>query len=360
MAKIYATKDGVTADLATKVSYDPDTGAVTSKIILSADQINLDGAVTYSMLAPTFKTDYDGKATTKALDNAVTTLNQTISTLQTEVDKKASTESLDTKVTELNTALGKKADSSKLGSLAYIDDVANAALSGSTLIVNGYLNTDYCKVKTIEATKGTVGGFTIDASTLSVSGVMEGSGLSGYNSYLASLQADGLRVVINEGEKETSFGLTVCTPYDLSFLTPIYINSTSGSKRSDGICCMYANLQNEDYGLFINGGATHILSSELTRIYGLCLKSQAYSGTAGSNMDVIRMTGNLTLMEPAMLSGKIYWIKGNSNYTLTVPRCVDTNNAYTTTPSSITWKDNRTRIFVSDGTVWHEFYATKE
>ena len=251
-----------------------------------------------------------------------------------------------------------KASSSSLGSLAYLSSVEKAQL-GNTIISGGYIKSDLLHVTEIYATKGTVGGFTIDASTLSVSGVMEGSGLSGYNSYLASLQADGLRVVINEGEKETSFGLTVCTPYDLSFLTPIYINSTSGSKRSDGICCMYANLQNEDYGLFINGGATHILSSELTRIYGLCLKSQAYSGTAGSNMDVIRMTGNLTLMEPATLSGKIYWIKGNSNYTLTVPRCVDTNNAYTTTPSSITWKDNRTRIFVSDGTVWHEFYATK-
>ena len=60
VAKIYATSEGVTAALETKVSFDPKTSKVTSNIVLSADQIDLNGAVTANK---TFKIDTSGYMT---------------------------------------------------------------------------------------------------------------------------------------------------------------------------------------------------------------------------------------------------------------------------------------------------------
>lgn len=347
MAKIYATKDGVTADLATKVSYDPDTGAVTSKIILSADQINLDGAVTYSMLAPTFKTDYDGKATTKALDNAVTTLNKTISTLQTEVDKKASTESLNTKVTELNTELGKKADSSKLGSLAYIDDVANAALSGSTLIVNGYLNTDYCKVKTIEATKGTIGGFDIGEKSLTN----------------------------NAGDVSLSIGNLTGTKFvalnNEYALRVRYDDATALSAYSDGTNGIAIQAQGQAGALAIRsvGSAEMIArSSESITISGLALAyREGTTFTEASNTDVptgwvdfLVATGNFELPSASNREGKILFVKANGTRTITsaspIVNCDGTGYYGKNSDGKYSKSLGSTALFyLSDGSVWYEF-----
>lgn len=347
MAKIYATQDGVTAELATKVSYDPDTGAVTSKIILSADQINLDGAVTYSMLAPTFKTDYDGKATTKALDNAVTTLNQTISTLQTEVDKKASTESLNTKVTELNTALGKKADSSKLGSLAYIDDVANAALSGSTLIVNGYLNTDYCKVKTIEATKGTIGGFDIGEKSLTN----------------------------NAGDVSLSIGNLTGTKFvalnNEYALRVRYDGATALSAYSDGTNGIAIQAQGQTGALAIRsvGSAKMIArSNESITISGLALaykKGTTFTGASNTDVstgwvDFLVATGNFELPSASNCEGKILFVKANGTRTITsaspIVNCDGTGYYGTNSNGKYSKTLGSTALFyVSDGSVWYEF-----
>ena len=179
------------AKIATSVQYDPKTGKITSKIQLSADQISLSGVVTYSMLDSSLKNTLDSKltssdlsgyattddlsgyATTSALNSAKSSLNTSISnlnsTLTTKIDAKASISSLNSlssKVDVLNDALSGKVNSSALGDLAYIDDVRDAACGGSTLVVNGFLNTDYIKVKTIEATKGSIAGFQISGNIL--------------------------------------------------------------------------------------------------------------------------------------------------------------------------------------------------
>lgn len=65
----------------------------------------------------------------------------------------------------LQSTINGKADSSELGALAYKEAVEAAQL-GSTIIVGGYLNTDYIKVNRIDANGARVGGFTIDAGRL--------------------------------------------------------------------------------------------------------------------------------------------------------------------------------------------------
>lgn len=65
----------------------------------------------------------------------------------------------------LQGAINGKVNSSDLGSLAYKDAVEAAQL-GSTIIVGGYLNTDYIKVNRIDANGAKVGGFTIENGRL--------------------------------------------------------------------------------------------------------------------------------------------------------------------------------------------------
>jgi hypothetical protein len=65
----------------------------------------------------------------------------------------------------LQSTINGKADSSSLGTLAYKEAVEAAQL-GSTIVVGGYLNTDYIKVKRIDAQGARVGGFTIDSGRL--------------------------------------------------------------------------------------------------------------------------------------------------------------------------------------------------
>ena len=67
--------------------------------------------------------------------------------------------------TDLQGTINGKADASGLGSLAYKSAVESAML-GSTIIVGGYLNTDYIKVKKIEAIEGTIAGFHISGTGL--------------------------------------------------------------------------------------------------------------------------------------------------------------------------------------------------
>ena len=375
MAKIYATKDGVSAELATKVTYNPATGAVTSKIVLTADQINLTGAVTYSMLNSSLKTTLDGKldqgdldgyATDSELASAQKTLNDSISALNTtltaKIDEKATTaslESLSTKVTELNTALGGKADTSKLGSLAYIDDVANAALSGSTLIVNGYLNTDYCRVKTIEATKGTVGSFEISGKTLKTSGtideVIEGNPTKQtmlLTEYGISTETRGNIYC------STNFGLKYGYIIDTNYYFPIEIAHGVGSLYGESMCGMKMEMKSSDIGIYINGGSTHILSSGITKIHGLAVNHSSSTGTAATNVDFITISsGTVTLPSPYLCPGKVYFVK-KAGGSLTVPNFIGAKSTVTSSTEAKESFEDRPYIFISSGSAWFEFYCS--
>ena len=93
------------ADISVFVTED-EVGALISKAEISADQINLKGAVTFESLDESLQSDLEGKA-----------------------------------------------DSSGLGALAYEDKVELAKL-GSTIIVGGYLNADYIKVNHLDSATG--------------------------------------------------------------------------------------------------------------------------------------------------------------------------------------------------------------
>lgn len=105
------------ADISVFVTAD-EVGNIISKAQISADQINLKGAVTFDSLN-----------------------------------------------TSLQDTINGKADTSKLGSLAY-ENAVEAAKLGSTIIIGGYLNTDYIKVNRIDADGAKVGGFTIESGRL--------------------------------------------------------------------------------------------------------------------------------------------------------------------------------------------------
>lgn len=105
------------ADISVFVTED-EVGNLISKAQISADQINLKGAVTFESLNSSLQGTINGKA-----------------------------------------------DSSSLGDLAY-EDAVEAAKLGSTIITGGYLNTDYIKVNRIDANGAKVGGFTIDSGRL--------------------------------------------------------------------------------------------------------------------------------------------------------------------------------------------------
>ena len=66
---------------------------------------------------------------------------------------------------DLQTVINSKVDRDGLGGLAF-EDAVEAAQLGSTIIVGGYLNTDYIRVKRIDADGAKVGGFTIDNGRL--------------------------------------------------------------------------------------------------------------------------------------------------------------------------------------------------
>ena len=66
---------------------------------------------------------------------------------------------------DLQTMINSKIDRDGLGQLA-VEDAVEYAKLGTTIVVGGYLNTDYIRVKRIDADGAKVGGFTIDNGRL--------------------------------------------------------------------------------------------------------------------------------------------------------------------------------------------------
>ena len=287
---------------------------------ISASRVDLSGLVTVTTLNSTLS----GYATDSELSAAQTALNKSISdlntTLSTQINAKASTESLNQKVNELNTAISGKADSSNLKALAY-EDVVEAALCGNTLISGGYLNTDYCKVKTIEAIQGTVGGFTIHNDKLTVTTSLENQGFIA-PSYLLEMTGQGINVTAGENnEIESRFGVSFFSDVDTNYFTTVNVrnNQLDDQRRSDNVCVVRASLIDDDYGLFIEGGSTHILSSGITRLNGLVLnvRTVTSSSTLQKNDDVVvfNNTSTITVNLPNDVPvGKIYYLKQVSDY----------------------------------------------
>ena len=116
---------------------------------IASSKINLVGAVTFD----SFSTALQGTINDKANSSDLGDLASKDSVSKSMLDS------------ILSSLIDGKADESDLGSLAYKSAVESAML-GSTIIVGGYLNTDYIKVKKIEAIEGTIAGFHISGTGL--------------------------------------------------------------------------------------------------------------------------------------------------------------------------------------------------
>ena len=124
-------------------------GELISKAQIRADQIDLKGAVTFESFNSSLKDTINGKADSSSLGTLAYKNNIAKDLLNAD----------------LSNLIDGKMNSSDAGKLAYVDSVEAAQL-GSTIIVGGYLNTDYIKVNRIDAEGARVGGFTIDSGRL--------------------------------------------------------------------------------------------------------------------------------------------------------------------------------------------------
>lgn len=126
-----------------------EAGELISKAQIRADQIDLKGAVTFESFNSSLKDTINGKADSSSLGTLAYKNNIAKDFLNAD----------------LSNLIDGKMNSSDAGKLAYVDSVEAAQL-GSTIIVGGYLNTDYIKVNRIDAQGARVGGFTIDSGRL--------------------------------------------------------------------------------------------------------------------------------------------------------------------------------------------------
>ena len=151
----------------------------------------------------------------------------------------------------LQNTINGKADSSDLGALAYKEAVEAAQL-GSTIIVGGYLNTDYIKVNRIDANGAKVGGFTID------SGRLWWKGYDYFGGDSRSLKL-GVSQTSTEGIVDVSFNAATTGRFGVkSCGANLGGAAIYGSRNSSGQS--YPNMSNSyagyfDGGVHINGAA---------------------------------------------------------------------------------------------------------
>lgn len=152
----------------------------TDGILIQANRVNLNGAVSFTMLSDYY--DVNGRITSAqsaaniaasdALDawNKAVSAASSASTANTNATnaKKAADEAAK-KAVEALTASGSIPSWAKKSSVL-------EAMKGETLIVGGYLNAQYITVNEIQAVKGTVGGWYIGSTYLSNSSNGQGSG----------------------------------------------------------------------------------------------------------------------------------------------------------------------------------------
>lgn len=142
--ELYASKSLENGN--TLISYINQAAGSTT---IHSDKINLEGAVSFTSLTNSLQGTINEKANSSSLGSLA---------YKSQVAE-------DLLSADLSTLINGKADSSSLGELAYKDAVEAAQL-GSTIIVGGYLNTDYIKVNRIDADGAKIGGFTIQSKIL--------------------------------------------------------------------------------------------------------------------------------------------------------------------------------------------------
>lgn len=190
----------------------------------------------------------------------------------------------------LKNTINSKANSSDLGKLATQDAVEVAQL-GSTIIVGGYLNTDYIKVNRIDANGAKVGGFTIDNGRLYWKAYDYFGGDSrSLKLGVSNSDTDGVVDVMFNAATTGRFGVKACGANMGG--AAIY-----GSRNSSGQT--YPNMNNSyagyfDGGVHVNGNVycNTILANEIGTRWSLDGGTYKYSkGMSGrANLDMYGAT----------------------------------------------------------------------
>lgn len=228
--KLYASKTLENGQ--TIISYINQTAGSTT---IHSSKINLQGAVSFTSLNSSLQSTINGKANSSSL-GSLAYKNQVAEDLLSA---------------DLSSLINGKADSSDLGALAYKEAVEAAQL-GSTIIVGGYLNTDYIKVNRIDANGAKVGGFTID------SGRLWWKGYDYFGGDSRSLKL-GVSQTSTEGIVDVSFNAATTGRFGVkSCGANLGGAAIYGSRKSSGQS--YPNMSNSyagyfDGGVHINGAA---------------------------------------------------------------------------------------------------------
>lgn len=321
VVSLYAKKEDVEAELSAKVSFDSSTGKITSSVKISADQIDISANEYINIInkgTTTIKAervDLVGKVTFSMLDSS------TQSTVNSKVDQNAVN-------TSINNFKG-------------------------TIIEGGKIKAELLNVTEIYATKGTVGGFTINKDYLTNVGI--GDETTGASISIAS--ADGSRYAALYGGAAPNAA---------------YFSHTSGVavlvEAGNHVDACGIEIYGSGQGNAIRSNGTSIFatkSGEHTFVSGLSLSVQegiSWTRTstdnnfaAANNVDFLIVTGSSSIPSANSNKGRVIFAKcKGSNAKLTISGVYLADGTYKT---SETWTDAHSRIFVSDGVYWHEFYC---
>ena len=215
-------------------------------------------------------------------------------------------------------------------------------------------------VMTIDRDSATIGDWSVKDGMMTAS---SGWNLIGtLDNYDIAISTKGFSVSYAEGAIESNFGVNTVYFSDWSAASALNVvnNKTPSHVAYRKMCAVHVKGCSNDLGILVEGAACTFRAAEgaFFSVNGLAVAANSASGTAKSNMDFVRMVGNLTLPSASTVPGKIYFVKCNSNYTLTVPSAVDADEAIGDVTASRTWKDNHVRIFLSLGGYWYEFHCT--
>ena len=303
---------------------ETELGNLVSKIDISADQIDLTGAVSYYDLTYTMQVIIDDKAETSDLDDleatlssSISSLNSTVSSLRTDVDAKASLQTLRDYVAELEDAIATKADT----------DLSNAVLNGATFIYNGYIRTKYIDVdnlvtKRLEVTNDY--GYEVKVNH---------GGIKIYKNdvFVADLNASGDGAYLglyNTGRTKS-----------LDIFPGIFELEEIRNGVSNGVYM-------DSYGIELKGGA-HFENFRLGNIT---------SSSISATTDFAEVSSDKTLPSPSSCPGKIIFIKCTKTLNITSSGgSVIKSWGSNTVSSSVSSSGASAMFFISNGTYWYGY-----
>ena len=171
----------------------------------------------------------------------------------------------------------------------------------------------------VTATSGKIGGFKITGTSLYVGDEVISNPTSNVG-MLMSLNASGIKVdMLGMITASTEMGLKRVYIADNEYLTSLIISHNQSLVSSTRMCGLKVDLQDNDIGIYVNGGSTHILSSGITRLNGLVLNKKviSYQGQSISeNDDIITFnaSSDITVVLPSTIPvGKVLYFKNTSS-----------------------------------------------